>query len=185
MKKIFTLVTCMFMMASVMAKDYTGLITIDLGMGDPTEQDATISLTNESEKYTLTLVDFSFSGLPLGDISISDLENTATEEGTVTLTYDGNIKTNLGELPGTIDLSVNNEDVMTATITISVMGMSIVVTFDSSTTTTGITKVSTTDSESSVIEIYNLQGQKVTDTNRPGIYILRKADGTATKRYVR
>lgn len=161
---------------------YTGLMTINV-KGSTTEQDATITLTNTSGNYTLTLNDFSFGSLSLGDITISDLENSATEEGVVILAYDGDITTVLGELPATLEANVSSEGVMTANITITVMGMSVTVTFDSS-VTTAITNVKA-DEDSPVVEIYNLQGQKVTNTGSKGIYIMRKANGTTTKVYVR
>ena len=54
-------------------------------------------------------------------------------------------------------------------------------------TSTESTDISSVETEAGngdeVVAIYDLQGRKVTDTNKKGIYILRKADGTTTKVY--
>ena len=53
-----------------------------------------------------------------------------------------------------------------------------------STESTGISSVETeAGNGDEVVAIYDLQGRKVTGTNKKGIYILRKADGTTTKVY--
>ncbi len=166
-------------------KDYTGAMEIT-ALGQTTSQDATISLIEGTDgKYTLTLKNFSFGGVVnLGDVSIYNLENAATD-GTIALSYEGDITAgNFGELPSKVSASVK-DDVLTATISLTSVPIvgTVDVTFDSS-KTAGINDIDT-NSDSPVVDIYNLQGQKVTDTNRKGIYILRKADGTTTKVYKR
>lgn len=308
MKKIFTLITMAVMAMTAMAEDYTGILRIGLGEEAPTDQEGTISVTESEGKYTLSLKDFSFMNIPVGNIVLSDLENTATDgtvalEGSSTVTiplfpedplpvsltatiddtkrlsakisitdvpgvetvnvefippivYTGTLTIKLGEAempqPATIEILAVNDvysltlkdfnfmgqldfgdirmgdmtneatdgtislsydgpitldgpmgeqfgempiklqatttdgaEVLNATITITVPDMGeIPVTFTSTGSTAGISSVETeTGGDSEVVAIYDLQGRKVADTNRKGVYILRKADGTATKVY--
>lgn len=122
--------------------------------------------------------------LDLGDIQMAGMENTATD-GTLALAYDGRLEVaTFGELPVTLQATIDKADVLNAVIGITVpMVGKVNVTF-TSTESSGISSVETeTEGSDEVVAIYDLQGRKVTDTNKKGIYILRKADGTTTKVY--
>lgn len=173
------------------ATTYTGDLAIQLGDGTPTPQPAEIEVLKSNDIYTLTLKDFSFMGmLDFGDIQMAGMENTATEEGTLALRYEGDITLEgslgaaFGAMPITLDATVDKADVLNATIGITVTGEGKVNVSFTSTKSSGISSVDTaTEGSDEVVAIYDLQGRKVTDTNKKGIYILRKADGTATKVY--
>lgn len=164
---------------------YKGDLAIDLGTGAPTIQPAEIEVLKSKDIYTLTLKDFKFMGaLDLGDIQMAGMENTATD-GTLALAYDGRLEVaTFGELPVTLQATIDKADVLNAVIGITVpMVGKVNVTF-TSTESSGISSVETeTEGSDEVVAIYDLQGRKVTDTNKKGIYILRKADGSTTKVY--
>lgn len=164
---------------------YKGDLAIDLGTGTPAEQSAEIEVMKSNDIYTLTLKDFNFMGsLALGDIQMAGLKNAATD-GTLALAYDGMVEVaTFGEMSLTLQATIDKADVLNAVIGITVpMVGKVNVTFTSK-ESTGISSVETeTEGSDEVVAIYDLQGHKVTDTNKKGIYILRKADGTTTKVY--
>lgn len=162
---------------------YKGNLAIDLGTGEPTTQPAEIEVLKSNDIYTLTLKDFSFMGsLNLGDIQMAGMENTATD-GTLALAYDGTLEMEpFGEMPLTLQATVDQADVLNAVIGITVPMVGVVNVTFTSTESTGISSVENEESDE-VTAIYDLQGRKVTNTNKKGIYILRKADGTTTKVY--
>ena len=124
MKKIFTLITMAVMAMTAMAEDYKGAMTIQLGDGEPMEQESTISVTESEGKYTLSLADFSFEGYPLGDITLTDLQNEATD-GTIHLTAESTVEIPLFEgvpLPLTLDATIDKRNVLKTKISIDVMG---------------------------------------------------------------
>lgn len=166
---------------------YTGTLTI---MGMPQENQK-IEVLKVNDTYNLTLKDFNFMGtLNLGDIPMKGLQNTATEEGTLAFSLEDEITlegvgATFGPMPITLEATVDKADVLNATIAITVPQVGDVTATFSSTKSTDINSVETVTTEGSdkVEAIYDLQGRKVTDTNKKGIYILRKADGTTTKVY--
>lgn len=166
---------------------YTGTLTI---MGMPQENQK-IEVLKVNDTYNLTLKDFNFMGtLNLGDIPMKGLQNTATEEGTLAFSLEDEITLEgvgamFGPMPITLEATVDKADVLNATIAITVPQVGDVTATFSSTKSTDINSVETVITEGSdkVEAIYDLQGRKVTDTNKKGIYILRKADGTTTKVY--
>ena len=170
---------------------YKGNLAISLPGEDPVPMPAEITLLEVNDVYTLTLKDFSFGAtLNFGDIEMAGIENTSTEEGVVALKYEGMITLDgpLGamfkDMPISLDATIDKADVLNATILIKVPGVGDVSATFTSTESTGISSVETeTEGSDEVVAIYDLQGRKVTNTNKKGIYILRKADGTTTKVY--
>lgn len=170
---------------------YKGNLAISLPGEDPVPMPAEITLLEVNDVYTLTLKDFSFGPtLNFGDIEMAGIENTSTEEGVVALKYEGMITLDgpLGamfkDMPISLDATIDKADVLNATILIKVPGVGDVSATFTSTESTGISSVETeTEGSDEVVAIYDLQGRKVTNTNKKGIYILRKADGTTTKVY--
>lgn len=83
MKKIFTLMFAAAMTMAASATDYTGKLSVSLG-GEPMDAgETTISIDQSAEgTSTLTLKNFSFSGMPIGTITLSGVQNE--ECGTVT-----------------------------------------------------------------------------------------------------
>ncbi len=83
MKKIFTLLFAAAMTMAASATDYTGKLCVSLFGMDTDAGEATISIdSNADGKNTLTLKNFSFSGMPIGTITVSGV--VADQCGTVT-----------------------------------------------------------------------------------------------------
>ena len=108
MKKIFTLVAAALMSLSAMADTYRCGLAVDVyGAPSPYMQ---IDLTcdkNADGKYDILLKDFSFGGMPVGDITINNIDATSGF-GLVHLTYDGTITLGgawavVGPLPTTFE----------------------------------------------------------------------------------
>ena len=122
MKKIFTLITMAVMAMTAMAEDYNGALRISLGGSDPMEQEGVISVTENEGKYTLSLKDFPFGDLPVGNIVLEDIENTSTEEGVVVLKHNGTISIDLMPevpLPILLEATIDKNNLLTAHISIT------------------------------------------------------------------
>lgn len=170
---------------------YKGELAIVLDPANPSKQEAEIEVMKSNDIYTLTLKNFSFGeDLQFGDIKMAGMKNSAND-GTVALKYDGDITLDgigamFGAMPITLDATVDQADVLNfdLKITIAMLGNATIPVSFTSKESTGISSVETeTEGSDEVVAIYDLQGRKVTDTNKKGIYILRKADGTTTKVY--
>ncbi len=169
---------------------YTGNLAIIIGEEEPITLPGRIEILKVSDTYTLILKNFSFGeSLKFGDIKMDGIENTATEEGTIALAYEGMIELGgigamFAAMPIKLDATIDKADVLTANIKIKVPKVGDVSVSFTSTESTDISSVETeAGNGDEVVAIYDLQGRKVTDTNKKGIYILRKADGTTTKVY--
>lgn len=89
MKKFFTLIALAVSSLSMMAKDYTGHLIIDVN-GMPIEKDANISIEKSDDGYTLTLKNFDISlgssQILVGTIQLDGVKFT-TVDGLTTLSY--------------------------------------------------------------------------------------------------
>ncbi len=89
MKKIFTLMALTLSSLSMMAKDYTGHLVIDVN-GTPVEKDASISIEKSDNGYTLILKNFDITldgeTLNVGTIQLDSVKYT-TIDGLTTLSY--------------------------------------------------------------------------------------------------
>lgn len=83
MRKLFTLVASALIALTANAKDYTGQMNVALGSGNPTPQEATVAVTESEDAgtYDITLKEFSFSDIPIGDIEITGVQGTAGNDG--------------------------------------------------------------------------------------------------------
>lgn len=83
MKKIFTLIAVLAAAVSSLAADYTGQMSISLNESEPTSQEATVAAvrTEDGDKifYDITLKQFSFGTMKIGDVTISGVEADDTE----------------------------------------------------------------------------------------------------------
>ena len=81
MKKIYTFMAAAVMALTANAKDYVDQLAITLNGSAPITSEATISVNaveGENPTYTIVLNDFSFSGLPIGDVTITNVSGTTT-----------------------------------------------------------------------------------------------------------
>lgn len=78
MKKIFTLVAAALCSMSMMAKDYTCPLVVNLMGNDMRVGDIKVNVDKQNDdKYTMSLLNFDMNGImPVGNIVIQDVEAT-------------------------------------------------------------------------------------------------------------
>ena len=194
MKKIFTLMAAAVMALAVNAKDYNDQLVLDItiGDGDPQHvvQTSTISIEdveNSDGLYDITLKDFSFGEMSLGDIKIENVKGNSDTDGFVTFEKnEQEVEVKLGPFPTTANVTLNEGSRMKGDklyLDLNITAMSAIkvhaVFGDNNFTTTGIDKVTTT-TDNGVESIYDLNGRKLNEMQK-GINIVRKADGTTVK----
>ena len=189
MKKLFTLFTMVLMAVSCFATDYTGELTVTvqplIGKPDTKKTEGSVVSVNKQEngKYTITLKDFKYGLLNLGDIELNDVDAT-TKNGVTTLTAEQKGKK---ILIYTVDIILNGKESngkFNADIKISkVTGFKeISATFDGTDPTykpTGISNLPV-NNDNEKEEIFNLQGQRISEA-KPGQVVIVKKGGKAVK----
>lgn len=188
MKKLFTLFTMVLMAVSCFATDYTGNLAVTLydlfgGKNTQTTKGSVVSVNKQEDgKYTITLKDFKYGIINLGDIELNDVD-AKTENGVTTLTadqpdkkisiYTVNIKLNGEESNGKFKADIK---------ILKVTGFKeISATFDGTDPTydpTGISNLPVNNNEKE--EIFNLQGQRISEA-KPGQVVIVKKGGKAVK----
>ena len=196
MKKLFTLLFVIIASAmTAMATDYTDNLIITVDGGNPTTvNDVKITVTQqENEKYSFSLKNFSFAGTKVGDIELNDIEGQE-KDGIITLNvpetkiYVKNpalgIGTTINFLGGikfsmTAKISnVNNK--MFADMTMKAASQNIKAIYgDEKNITTGISNLPV-DNTNDKVELYNLQGQRISEA-KPGQVVIVKKGGKAVK----
>lgn len=134
MKKIFTIIALLALTLTAGAKDFTDQLSISLGSGEPTTSESTVTV-DETEgvdnSYKITLKDFSFATMNLGDITVENV--TATTDNNGYTWFDetnAKIKVNLGFSPVDVDLTINKgsymkDDQLYLNMSISAVGLNI------------------------------------------------------------
>lgn len=195
MKKLFTLLFVIIASAmTAMATDYTDNLIITIDNGKPTTvNDVKITVTQqENGKYSFSLKDFSFAGARVGDIELNDIEGQE-KDGIITLNVPKtNIKIkNPSFVIGTtinikgIDFSMtakisNATNKMYADMTMKAIGQNIKAIYgDEKNITTGISNLPV-DNTNDKVELYNLQGQRISEA-KPGQVVIVKKGGKAVK----
>lgn len=171
--------------------EYKGNLTVTMGTSSFPTQETSIYITEQTDgKYTLTLKNFTLMGAGVGTIIVKDVEGTE-QDGKIRLQSNQTIEIqkgddpnisdwmgpDLGSVPVAIDATMTDAE-LNATITINMLG-GINVTFGG--TVTGISNVVAADNKVLSEGIYNINGVKVNDMQKGGVYILRMADGTTKK----
>lgn len=171
--------------------EYKGNLTVTMGTSSFPTQETSIYITEQTDgKYTLTLKNFTLMGKGVGTIIVKDVEGTE-QDGKIRLQSNQTIEIqkgddpnisdwmgpDLGSVPVAIDATMTDAE-LNATITINMLG-GINVTFGG--TVTGISNVVAADKKVLSEGIYNINGVKVNDMQKGGVYILRMADGTTKK----
>lgn len=201
MKKIFTLIAMAMIAMGAMAqgnneKTYEDNIVITVAnLGEPVTDRASITITEQAEegKYTIKLNQFSFIGMLIGDVTMTDVQGDDDSEGftnyatattqTATITNGADIQEMLG---GKIDVTVkegsrSKGDKFYALISLTVPGVGDVeaVFGDNNFGTDGIS-AGTIDQNAKVAAVYTLGGQRVNSMVR-GINILKLTNGKTVK----
>lgn len=195
MKKLFTLLFVIIASAmTAMATDYTDNLIITIDNGKPTTvNDVKITVTQqENGKYSFSLKDFSFAGARVGDIELNDIEGQE-KDGIITLNVP---KTNIKiknpsfgigttiNIKG-IDFSMtakisNATNKMYADMTMKAIWQNIKAIYgDEKNITTGISNLPV-DNTNDKVELYNLQGQRISEA-KPGQVVIVKKGGKAVK----
>lgn len=195
MKKLFTLLFVIIASAmTAMATDYTDNLIITIDNRKPTTvNDVKITVTQqENGKYSFSLKDFSFAGARVGDIELNDIEGQE-KDGIITLNVP---KTNIKiknpsfgigttiNIKG-IDFSMtakisNATNKMYADMTMKAIGQNIKAIYgDEKNITTGISNLPV-DNTNDKVELYNLQGQRISEA-KPGQVVIVKKGGKAVK----
>lgn len=196
MKKIFTLVVALSFALVMNAQDnplfakaYTDNIVVIINEESTDPMSTTIAIAEQEDgKYTLSLKNFMLGSgedmMPVGTISVSDLEPTVAGDGALSFNTEQSIMLQEGDMEGIdfwlgpmlslevgaipialkADLSADKEQ-LTAEIDIdltAVLGQNIKVLFGQ-TLIDYVTKIGEIQSENNLKQkdIYNLQGQKV------------------------
>lgn len=174
-------------------KEFVGDLNVKLnGTPFPTESNTSIYITEQNDgKYTLCLKNFSLTGIGgVGTIVVPNVEGTEADgkitlnsEQTITIAEgDDNsvdwVGPQLGPVPVKLAAAIDGNN-LTANIDIPFGVLQIVVDFNG--TVTGISNVVAADKKVLSEGIYNINGVKVNDMRKGGVYILRMADGTTKK----
>ena len=195
MKKLFTLLFVIIASAmTAMATDYTDNLIITIDNGKPTTvNDVKITVTQqENGKYSFSLKDFSFAGARVGDIELNDIEGQE-KDGIITLNvpetkiYVKNPAIGIGTIINIkgIDFSMtakisNVTNKMYADMTMKAMAQNIKAIYgDEKNITTGISNLPV-DNTNDKVELYNLQGQRISEA-KPGQVVIMKKGGKAVK----
>lgn len=175
------------MAVSCFATDYTGDLTVTVqllwGKPDTKKTEGSVISVNKQDdgKYTITLKDFKYGILNLGDIELNDVDAT-TENRVTTLTAEQKGKK---IIIYTVDINFKGEESngkFKADIEISkVTGFKkISATFDGTDPTyTGISNLPV-NNDNEKEEIFNLQGQRISEA-KPGQVVIVKKSGKAVK----
>ena len=170
--------------------EYKGNLTVTMGTSSFPTQETSIYITEQTDgKYTLTLKNFTLMGQGVGTIIVKDVEGTE-QDGKIRLQSNQTIEIQkgddpnisdwmgpgLGPVPVVIDATMTDAE-LNASITINMLGVN--VTFGG--TVTGISNVVAADKKVLTGGIYNINGVKVNDMQKGGVYIIRTADGATKK----
>lgn len=202
MKKIFTLLALALVAMGAMAEDYNertvktyeDKLQVTVG-GDAYDETASITITGQAEAdlYTIQLNKFSFSGMLIGDVTMTDVKGQTDADGftnyattqTATIT-NGEEEGIMGMLGGKIDVTVkegtrSKGDKFYAVISLTVPGVGDVnaVFGDDNFDTNGI-DMAKTSNDNKVAAIYTLGGQRVSTMVR-GVNIVKMTNGDTFK----
>lgn len=185
MKKLFTLFTMVLMAVSCFATDYTDELMID----SKSQGQKTISVDKQLDgTYKIVLNDFSYEKIPVGTITLKDVEAEDDGQGNTMLTTTGQkvtVKLFFKDVTVSVDLKGKIVgDKFYADITIH--DIPVLVTLDA-TFAGGLKKAPTTgisnlpvNNDNEKEEIFNLQGQRISEA-KPGQVVIEKRGGKAVK----
>lgn len=174
------------------ATDYVGdlVITIEDAEAPATSPNTTIIIEETdavNSLYSLSIKDFKFGALNIGDINLKDVKGEKQEDGSVLLTTENQKVTVAKVLTASVTLkgilSADGKSFKTEVLEIEVTQMgikiaSVTASFSGTTTTTALPAITVPDGAD---EVFDLAGKRVYSIDRRGIYIVRHADGTTSK----
>lgn len=183
MKKIFTLLVAIIATVSTMAQttEYVGPIDILVDDVPATLDDTSVLVTKNTDgTYKVELRNFSFAGVPVGNITVSSLTAENNADGSISLTSTPNGQNNIkisgsalalllgGGLQGDVTAKIDgNKFILDLPLEIATLGQTILVHFEGESTSAGIGNI-TADAKATVV--YNIAGQKANESTK-GIVI--------------
>ena len=211
MKKTLTLFTFLFAaIVNALAADgsekvavcdtasYVGDLGITVGGKTTTNKNTVIFIKRSDEDsclYALSIKDFSFGGMNLGDINLNDVAGEVGADGNLRLTTTAqDVSVKLGLVPVTVSVTldgvVSGTNFKTNELVINVTGVGIVsVAYDGESTVRLVNPATPKPPVMAVKQvtllregdqIFTITGHQVPAMTR-GVYIVRHADGTASK----
>ncbi|MFA4047134.1 hypothetical protein HPS54_00275 [Prevotella sp. PCHR] len=196
MRKIFTLIAMVTMAMNAIAADYTDRLSISLNGGEPTVSDATVSVNYKEGSdglYEIVLKNFSFSGLPIGDVTMTDVKGDDDSEGftwfqtdqDAVITNGGSIASLLGnKVHVTIKEGSCMKDgklYLEISLPVNIMGGTINVEAVFGTKlTSGVSSV-VAGGNDEVKGIYSIDGKRLDTMKKGAINIIRRVDGKTVK----
>ncbi len=189
MKKTITFFLSCLMAVAAFATDYKGDLTITVNSSPTVDYDrvVTVELTDVANSlYRLSIKDFKYLSLSLGDIVIEGAKGEKQADGSVVLkTTNYSLTVKIGvDIPVSVNFEgVISKDEQTFTITKLDIETEVVgtVVCDFTGTKVDASAIKDVTFESGEYLIYNIAGQKVQDMNQSGIYFVRYANGTTKK----
>ena len=109
MKKFFTLLMAAMSCMAASAKDYTDQLTVNFG-GATTSTNMISLDRNEDGTLNLVLHDFSFSGMPIGDVKVDNISESQTASGRSVFYKKGTVTVSLYGSPIELPLEVAGYD---------------------------------------------------------------------------
>ena len=173
---------------------YVGDLDITVG-GTTTTNKNTVIFIKRSDGdpclYALSIKDFSFSGMNLGDINLNDVAGEVGADGNLRLTTeDQKVTVKFMKVSVTLDGVVSGTNFKTNELVINVTGDGIVsVAYDGESTVRLVNPATPKPPVAAVKQvtllsegdqIFTITGHQVPAMTR-GVYIVRHADGTASK----
>ena len=177
---------------------YVGDLDITVGVNTTTNKNTVIFIKRSDEDsclYALSIKDFSFGEMKLGDINLNDVAGEVGADGNLRLTTKDqavSVKLALGSVPVyvTLDGVVSGTNFKTNELVINVTGVGIVsVAYDGESTVRLVNPATPKPPVAAVKQvtllsegdqIFTITGHQVPAMTR-GVYIVRHADGTASK----
>lgn len=197
MKKLCTLfLSLVLCVASALATDYVGTLTIDVKGKVDTQNDKTVSveLTDASQNlYKLSILNFVYAGtIDLGDIVLNDVQGEKQTDGSEKISAENYpLPVSLSGLPVKVKvnligvISADGKSFSTSKLEITdVIAVGTVTCSFSGTdpNTSALSQIVAGDSNS--FKVYNLAGREVPSADAPGVYIVRYANGK-TKKFIK
>lgn len=173
-------------LTSAAATDYTGQLTISLNgsAGTPSTNTVTVE-DNGNDTYNLSIKDFSYSVLNLGDINVTNIPGEKQSDGSVKIRGSQEISVKLSVLPIPVTvkidgtLSADRAKFDTDLDMGNVMGQTVTATFSGTNPEPTALKPAT-PADVTIQAIYDVTGKKV-NTMGKGLYIIKYSDGSAKK----
>ena len=173
---------------------YVGDLDITVGVNTTTNKNTVIFIKRSDEDsclYALSIKDFSFGEMKLGDINLNDVAGEVGADGNLRLTTkDQKVTVKFMKVSVTLDGVVSGTNFKTNELVINVTGVGIVsVAYDGESTVRLVNPATPKPPVAAVKQvtllsegdqIFTITGHQVPAMTR-GVYIVRHADGTASK----